>query len=259
MRRFGSLLLVACAHTPDPGFRADTTPPAGSSVEQFVARDGTKLLARHWAATGDARGVVVIMHGLKDHSARYASTAARLAAGGYSVYAFDLRGHGRSEGPRVAPDPWLDYVDDLDRFLAKVEKLEPGKPVFLFGHSMGGAIAALTAERHAPKLAGLVLSGPAVQIDAPPILLAATAMSGALTPSFPALDLPNKDFSSDPAAETQIAGDPLISQPPAPARTAAGLVDGIRQIWAEADRLTMPVMAMHGTADKLTAPSGSRA
>ena len=90
------------------------------------------------------------MHGLKDYSARYAAFATKLAQHGYAVYAFDLRGHGRSAGPRVAPDDWTDYVDDLDRFLATVEQREPGKPVFLFGHSMGGAIAARTAELHQP-------------------------------------------------------------------------------------------------------------
>ena len=75
------------------------------------------------------------MHGLKDYSGRYADFATRLTAAGYAVYAFDLRGHGRSAGPRVAPADWQDYVSDLDAFLARVEQREPGKPVFLFGHS----------------------------------------------------------------------------------------------------------------------------
>jgi alpha-beta hydrolase superfamily lysophospholipase len=203
--------------------------------------------------------VLVIMHGLKDYSSRYASLASRAAAAGYVVYAFDLRGHGRSAGPRVAPDEWTDYVDDLDRFLTTVEQREPGKPVFLFGHSMGGAIAARTAEVHQPALAGLALSGPALAIDAPPLLIAATRMSGFLTPSFPALALDNHDFSSDPANAAAMDKDELVSNPPAPARTAAGLVDGMHQIWTHVDRLTMPLLAMHGTSDKLTAPSGSRA
>jgi alpha-beta hydrolase superfamily lysophospholipase len=248
----------ACAHTPDLGLRPDPAPPSGSTTETIAAADGTQLFARHWTATGDVHGVVVLMHGLKDHSARYADFAARLAAGGYSVYAFDLRGHGRSAGPRVAPDPWMDYVDDLDWFLTTVEGREAGKPVFLFGHSMGGAIAARTAEVHRPQLAGLVLSAPALVVDAPPLLIAATRMTGALMPKFPALKLDYGDFSSRPEARGEIDKDELISQPPAPARTAAGLVDGMRVIWRDADSLTMPVLALHGTKDRLTAPSGSR-
>jgi alpha-beta hydrolase superfamily lysophospholipase len=254
-----ALVLVACAHTPDLALRPDTAPPEDSTTDTFAARDGTRLLSRHWAAKGEAKAVVVIMHGLKDYSARYAHLASRLVAAGYSVYAFDLRGHGRSAGPRVAPKDWLDYIDDLDRFLTAVEAKEPGKHVYLFGHSMGGAIAALTAERHKPVLAGLMLSGPALAVDAPPLQIAGAVMAGVLSPKFPALKLDNKDFSSDPASAPAMDKDDLISQPPAPASTAAGLIAGIRAIWEGADALTMPVLAMHGTSDKLTAPSGSRA
>jgi acylglycerol lipase len=254
-----TLAFAACAHAPNLPLRPDASPPAGSTTETVTAPDGTQLLARHWAATGDARGVLVIMHGLKDYSAHYAALAARLAAGGYSVYAFDLRGHGRSAGPRVMPSAWTDYVDDLDRYLKTVEQREAGKPIFLFGHSMGGAIAARAAELHQPKLAGLILSGPALAIDAPPLLVAATRLIAAMNPRAPALKLPNHDFSSDPAVAAAMDTDEYISQPPGPARTAAGLVDGMRAIWADVDQLTMPLLALHGTADRLTAPSGSRA
>ncbi len=251
--------VAACASTPNLPLRPDPAPPPGSTTEVVTARDGTQLLARTWAPQGEVRGAVVIMHGLKDYSARYAALATKLAAKGYLVLAFDLRGHGRSAGPRVAPDAWTDYVDDLDRFLTSVEQKVPGKPVFLFGHSMGGAIAARAAELHRPQLAGLVLSGPALQIDAPPLLVAATRMAGFLTPRAPALDLPNQNFSSTPGAAEAMSKDELISQPAGPAKTAAGLVEGMHAIWSDVDHLTMPVLALHGTADKLTAPAGSRA
>nr|HEX4312931.1 alpha/beta hydrolase [Kofleriaceae bacterium] len=253
------VVATACAHAPDLPLRPDPAPPAESTVDTFVARDGTKLLSRHWPAKADVRAVVVIMHGLKDYSARYAHFAHRLAEVGYSVYAFDMRGHGRSAGPRVAPADWLDYVDDLDRFLTDVEKREPGKHVYLFGHSMGGAVAALTAERHAPKLAGLMLSGPALVADAPPLKIAGAMFADAATPDAPALGLDNHDFSSDPAAADAMDKDDLISQPAAPAHTAAGLLRGMAAIWDGVGALTMPLLALHGSADKLTAPWGSRA
>jgi len=254
------VVLAACAHTPDPGLRLDPAPAAGATTEVFQARDGTALAATHWkAATAEPRGVVVIMHGLKDHTGHYAAFAARLTAAGYAVHAFDLRGHGRSAGPRVAPRRWVDYADDLERFLAAVEQREPGRKVFLFGHSMGGAIAALVALEHQPRLAGLILSAPALAVEAPPLLLAFTQLAGALLPGAKALDLPNTEFSSDPAVGKAMDADPLISQGPGPARTASGLIDGMRRIWARVDQLTIPVLALHGTRDALTAPSGSRA
>ena len=258
VRPFALLALVACASTPNLPLRPDPQPPAGSTTDVFTARDGTQLLTRHWAPTDAPKAVVVIMHGLKDYSGRYAELAGELVADGYGVYAFDLRGHGRSAGPRVAPDHWFDYVDDLDRFLTLVEQREPGKPIFLFGHSMGGLIAGLAAERHRPQLAGLILSGPALAIDAPPLLVAGTRLFGGLAPGSPGLKLPNGDFSSDPKAGAAMDADPLVSQGAAPTSTAVGLIDGMRAFWAGVDGLTMPVLALHGTADKLTAPTGSR-
>lgn len=252
-------MLAACAKAPDLPLRPDPSPPPGSTTEVITARDGTQLLARHWPAKGDTRGVLVIMHGLKDYSARYAALATRLAGAGYSIYAFDLRGHGRSAGPRVAPRDWNDYVDDLDRFLTLVEQREPGKKLFLFGHSMGGEIAARTAEVHRPALAGLILSGAALEVDASPLLLAGTRLGAALAPGAPGLSLDNKDFSSDPHNAAVMDKDELISQPPAPTRTAGGLIEGMHAFWASIDALTMPLLALHGTADRLTAPSGSRA
>jgi len=253
-------VVAACAHTPDPGLRLDPAPAAGAVTDVFKARDGTELAAVHWKPTSaEPRGVVVIMHGLKDHTGHYAAFAARLAAAGYAVHAFDLRGHGRSAGPRVAPRTWNDYAEDLEQFLASVEKREPGRKVFLLGHSMGGAIATLVALEHQPRLAGLIVSAPALAVDAPPLLLAFTQLAGVLLPGAKALDLPNGDFSSDPAVARAMDADSLISQGPGPARTAFGLIDGMRQIWARVDQLTMPVLALHGTRDALTAPSGSRA
>lgn len=261
MIRALAVLAIAsgCAATPNLPVRPDPALPAGVTGEVIKARDGTELYTRHWATAAEPKAVVVIMHGLKDYAAHYDAFAARLTAAGYGVYAFDLRGHGRSAGKRVAPGKWLDYVDDLDRFIEQVAVKEPGKPVFLFGHSMGGAIATLTAIRHRAALSGLILSAPALAVDAVPLLLAATQMAGALTPGAKALDLANEDFSSDPNAAKVMSADPLIEQSPGPARTAAGLINGMELIWAHTDGLTLPILALHGTRDALTAPAGSRA
>ena len=252
--------LAACAHTADPGVRPIATLPAGASTEVITARDGTRLVTLAWVPTGTPRGHVVIVHGLKDYALRYAGFAAKLVERGYRVTAFDLRGHGHSAGPRVFPVRWTDYVTDTVKVIDMARA--SGGPVFVFGHSMGGAIATLAAievqRGNGERLGGLVLSAPALAVDASPLLLAATRMAGALTPRAKALDLPNAEFSSDPAAATAMTADPLIEQEPGPARTAAGLIDGIRQIWEQTDALTLPVLAMHGTRDALTAPSGSR-
>jgi alpha-beta hydrolase superfamily lysophospholipase len=110
----------------------------------FTARDGLTLYAQRWRPrTGEPRAAVVIHHGLADHSDRYAGFAERLVHAGYAVWAFDMRGHGRSAGVRVRIDRVDDLLDDLDAFVALVADREPGRPIVLYGHSLGGLVTAL--------------------------------------------------------------------------------------------------------------------
>ena len=253
------LLLAACAHTPNLDLRPEAGPPAGEEVGSFVAHDGTKLFRRHWLATAPTKGVLIIQHGLRDHSDNYDHFARRAAAAGFSVWAMDLRGHARSAGPRVAPDPWMDYVTDMDQFVGIVSAAEPNQPIFLFGHSMGGAIMALEVVEHRGPIAGVILSAPVLNLGVPPFVVAAVRMLGVVTPSFGAMTLDPNSFSHDPAVAKAMVIDPLVEQGAGPARTAAGLADATARIFENIDRFTIPILALHGTADQLTAPAGSRA
>jgi alpha-beta hydrolase superfamily lysophospholipase len=231
----------------------------GQEVASFEAADGTKLWRRRWTRTGAQRGVLVIQHGLRDHSENYDRLARRAVSAGFSVWAADLRGHARSAGPRVRPTPWRDYIDDFDRLLAIVRAAEPGQPIFVMGHSMGGTIAALTViDRRPANVAGLILSAPALHLGIPPLVVAATRMLGTVAPSLGVLKLDPKAFSTDPRAADKLVNDPLVEQGAGPASTAAGLAAAAAEIWTRLDRLILPILALHGTRDQLTAPSGSR-
>lgn len=201
--------------------------------------------------------MLVIMHGLKDHSARYEQLAQVMARAGVAVYAFDLRGHGRSAGRRVFVNHFEEYVDDLEQYIAKVRAREGEKPIFLFGHSMGGAVAAMLVATRSVKLSGLVLSGPALSLDLYPLTMALSTWVGAVLPNLGALKLPNENFSRDNDVVRAIGDDPLVFQDPGPARTAAELGHGISVIWRNVDHFTMPLLLLHGAKDKLTAPFGS--
>jgi acylglycerol lipase len=253
-----AVVLAACAHTPNLDLRPEPA-PSGEDVGSFDAKDGTKLWRRHWAPTAPEKGVLIIQHGLRDHSDNYDHLARRAAAAGFSVWAMDLRGHARSAGPRVAPDPWLDYVADMDQFVGIVAAAEPNQPIFLMGHSMGGAIVALEVVLSRRPIAGLILSAPVLNLGVPPMLVAAVRMFGVIAPSLGVMTLDPASFSSDPAVGKAMVKDPLVEQGAGPARTAAGLADATSRIFAHIDRFTLPILALHGTADKLTAPSGSRA
>jgi len=190
----------------------------------FPGAGGLQLFHQRWGPKeGPVRGALVVVHGLKDHSGRYAQFAAGLARQGFAVYAFDLRGHGRSDGERVAVDVFDDYLRDLGAFVDRVRVLERGKPLFVFGHSMGGAIVALYAMTRQPYVQGVILSAPAIKVDVSGVTVDATLLLAELLPDLPLLALSAEDCSRDAAVVQEQKGDPLVFQPAGPARTAAEL------------------------------------
>lgn len=137
------------------------------------AADGTRLSGRAWMPPAP-RAVIALVHGIAEHSGRYAWLAAKANARGLGVVATDLRGHGRSPGERSYVERFDDYLLDVDALLAKGQELAAGRPLFLMGHSMGGAIALRWLAQRQRPLAGLILSSAALKIggDVPRLLVA---------------------------------------------------------------------------------------
>lgn len=260
-----AIAIVGCAHPPDFPVRREAPPPpkteagVARSDEVIAASGGISLYSRAYRPeSGDVRGVVVFVNGLKDHGDHYAAFSQELVRKGYAAYAYDTRGHGRSTGERAKVDRFDDYVDDLASYVERVRSREPGRPIFVFGHSMGGAMVTLYAVTRHPDVAGIILSGPALEIDAPSVQIAAIRLFDGLNPGAPIFDLPNENFSRDPAVVADMTKDPLVYQEPASAHLAAEIVGAMHRIWESPEAITVPLLALHGTADKLTAPSGSR-
>ena len=227
---------------------------------RLSGRDGTPLVGRQWSPPGGSRGTVLVVHGLKDHGGRYEALARALAAEGFAVRAVDLRGHGRSGGPRQWIGAFPDAVDDLDRVAGWSEGGGPAGPTFVVAHSLGGAIALRWVIERAPVLAGLVTSGAAIR---PPADVGAgargiTRLLGRLAPRLPLLRLPFEDFSRDPEVVADLARDPLIEAGPAPARTAAELLRSMAWTLPRLAGVRAPLLALHGTEDRLTDPAGSQ-
>jgi len=218
----------------------------------------TTLYAQWWRPCGPPRGVVAIVHGLKDHSARYGTFAERLVGRGFAVHAFDLRGHARSEGPPAWVDAFDDYVEDLDAFVRCVRGREGAAPLFVFGHGMGGSIATLWQLERRKTVAGLILSGAALQPRPAPDEARATRWLSALAPRARILQLDVRQASRDRSTVEDSLRDTLVSQPPAPARTAKELLDAMERIEARAPELSVPLLVMHGSADVVNNPEGSR-
>jgi len=234
--------------------------PDGTKHEQgqFEGVGKTPLYWQSWQPTKvDKRGVVVVVHGLKDHSSRYEGFARELNSKGYGVYAFDLRGHGNSGGKRVGTMLFDDYVMDFDMFLTRVQ-LQEHVPVFVFGHSMGGAIVTLHSIMYHPHVRGMILSAAALETGISGAKIDVTNATDAIFPDFDVFDLDVNQFSRDPAIVRDVRKDPLVYQGAATAHMGAELIGGILAIDATMESVEVPLLILHGKADQVTPPSGSK-
>ncbi|MBX3247733.1 MAG: lysophospholipase [Myxococcales bacterium] len=267
--------LAACTGAPHLSARwpsadgpFDETPAAAGRQDQLAdhhwerleAADGTELFAQCWAPR-DARpaALLVVVHGLKDHSSRYRELARVMVPEGVAVCAMDHRGHGRSAGRRADVASFDPYLEDLTRFVSYArERSGADVPLFLFGHSMGGALAALLVlEERVRDVRGVILSAPALRISRPPFEIAATGALASLAPNAPAVDLPNEHFSRDPEVVRAMADDPLIYASRHSARFGGAFVDGLARVWRRPEAFDVPLLVLHGTEDRATDPRGS--
>ncbi|HGL5072851.1 alpha/beta hydrolase [Burkholderia multivorans] len=243
---------------------ADARTAPAPHIGRLRTADGVELASYRWPVDARAapRATVALLHGLAEHAGRYAPLAARLNAAGIDLLAIDLRGHGRSPGKRAWVARFDEYLDDADALVA--EAARASTPLFLMGHSMGGAIAALYAIERAPArgrtLAGLVLSSPALAPgrDVPRWMLALSRVISRVWPTFPAIRIDAALLSRDADVVAANRADPLVHHGPVPARTGAEILDAMARIERGRDTLRVPVLVYHGTADKLTEPDGSR-
>jgi len=244
---------------------ADARTAPAPHIGRLRTADGLELASYRWPADARAaapRATVALLHGLAEHAGRYAPLAARLNAAGIDLLAIDLRGHGRSPGKRAWVARFDEYLDDADALVDEAARAPT--PLFLMGHSMGGAIAALYAIERAPAractLAGLVLSSPALAPgrDVPRWMLALSRVISRVWPTFPAIRIDAALLSRDADVVAANRADPLVHHGPVPARTGAEILDAMARIERGRSALRVPVLVYHGTADKLTEPDGSR-
>jgi acylglycerol lipase len=222
--------------------------PAGETSTAPGA-DGTALYVRHWQPSGDPWATVLIVHGIAEHSGRYERTGRLMAEAGLDVHAFDLRGHGLSAGDRVFVRRWDDFLDDVAARLTAIRV--PGRPVVLFGHSMGALIALTYAcsDRPAPDL--LILSAPPLGASVPAWQRAAAPLLSRVAPHMVlANPIDGALLSRDPGVGTAYFADPLV-QPRSTARLGAELFGAMKRGRAGLTRLTVPTLVIHGGADRL--------
>lgn len=223
-------------------------------VEERVARDGTRLTVRTWPVE-DPWATVLIVHGLGEHSGRYAHVATALNDAGLTVGAFDLRGHGRSGGERGYVKAWKDYLDDVEDRLAEMRR--PGTPVVLYGHSLGGLIVLSYAESQRPQPDAVVASSPALLDDLPAVLHLLPKVLGPILPKLSvATGITGDQLSSDPVVGEAYFADPLVLTK-VTLRLAAESLAAQKRTREHLDAIRVPVLTFHGSDDTLVPPAAS--
>jgi alpha-beta hydrolase superfamily lysophospholipase len=225
----------------------------------FSGVRGTPIAHREWLPDGEARGIVVVAHGINEHGGRYAHIAQRLTGEGWMVAALDHRGHGLSGGRRAAVERFDDWISDLDAYIRAVLAAPP-RPLFVLGHSLGGLIAAVYAIRHQERLDGLVLSSPSVMPprSMSPAALRAGRLLSRWAANLPVVGLRLDAVSRDPAVVRAYREDPLVHLGRVRARTGAEVLRAIAEVRRNIGRLRVPLLTMQGTLDLLVDPEAAR-
>lgn len=228
------------------------------------AADGTELFVRDWPVPKGTRrrGSALIVHGLGEHSGRYAHVAAALNRIGIAVRGYDHRGFGRSGGPRGAIPSLNALVDDaklvFDALAAEAKAAGDSAPPFLIGHSMGGAIAARAVTGGWIKPRGLVLSSPALKTRMPGHLRILIAIASRLAPNLAQPHgLPLPKISHDPQVYAEAQRDPLCHDRATP-RLVTFILDAGAQARRDAARLDVPALLLVAGDDRLVDAEGSR-
>jgi acylglycerol lipase len=200
---------------------------------------------------------VVLAHGLSEHSGRYEHVAEAFNARGYSFWALDHRGHGKSAGDRAYIEDFEYLVADLHTLIRRAGEELPDRRPFLLGHSMGGCVATGYARRRNDELAGLILSNPLATIKTAP---GTALVSQALSRVLPRLGVYSVDvdgISKDPEEVRKYVEDPLNFHEKVPVRTVAQLAREVEHFPRGVAAITVPTLIMYSTTDPIVASSGS--
>jgi alpha-beta hydrolase superfamily lysophospholipase len=226
----------------------------------WQTEDGLRLYAQGWQPETEPKGVVCLVHGLGEHSGRYAHLAAFLNQAGYALLAFDLRGHGQSEGQHGHTPSYDALLDDIAHLLDEAAGRYPDHSRFLYGHSLGGNLVINYALRRRPKLAGVIATGPLFRpaFEPPAWKLTLARIMYNLWPTLAmSNELDRQVLSRDPAVVRAYNEDPLVHDRLTPRLTMDMLQAGL---WSmeHAAEFPLPLLLMHGSDDRLTSAQASR-
>jgi alpha-beta hydrolase superfamily lysophospholipase len=223
----------------------------------FKGIRNTNIYYQFWLPEEKPKAILLLVHGLVEHSGRYMNVVNHFVPRGFAVYGFDHIGHGKSEGKRAYIERFKDFTDTIKQYYDHIIHWQPNVPVIIFGHSMGGLITTNYVLDYQSELAAAVISGP-------PLILpnAISVYSGELIAKFiPWLGLLRinpDDISRDKAVVQAYIDDPLVNNNRISAGLLNEIIQGMKRVSSEVENINLPMIIVHGGADKLAEPEGSQ-
>lgn len=229
------------------------------SESYWLLSNGFKLFAQDWNHTDPTRAVVCLVHGIGEHSGRYQHVAEFLNNHNIAMLAFDLRGHGKSDGLRGHIDSYDLFLDDIDRLIQEAGQRYPDAPVFLYGHSLGGNLIIYHALKRKSQVAGIISTGPVMVPDnVPPLKLLLGKALYSLMPTFRMTNsLDRTGLSRDPLVVEKYNQDPLVHNKIS-TRLGLDMLESGKWLIAHASEITVPLLVMQGSADRLVSVRATR-
>ena len=227
---------------------------------KWKTKDGLEMFSLSWEPKKEPKAVICLVHGLGEHIVRYDHVGKALSDAGYALLGFDLRGHGKSAGPLGHTPSYQTLMDDISDFIDQAKEKFPGKPVFLYGHSLGGNLVLNLPLRQKLEIQGVIATGPWLELAFQPpsvqVLLArimAKVLPGLTQPN----GLDTSALSRIPSVEQAYKSDPLVHNK----ISAIMFLETYRSgLWAleHASEFPLPLLLMHGTADRICSVEASR-
>jgi len=228
-------------------------------VQTVTGVDGDDIFRCRWLPEGQVRGSLTLVHGYGEHCGRYEAFVDEMLSLGIAVYAYDQRGHGRSGGKMGYISSFRGLLPELIRVLRWAAEEQPNRPRILFGHSMGGALAALAAAEAPERVDLCIITGPPLKLseDLSPLLQKIAGVLGTIAPRLPASKLDPDRVSRDPEVVRAYERDPLVYHGMVPARSGHQLLGIGEEVLSQAGGIECPLLVLHGSEDVIAVPAGS--
>lgn len=226
----------------------------------FRGQGNLDLFYHGYLPAGKPKAILLILHGLAEHSGRYMNVVDYFAPKGYAIYGFDQRGHGQSEGMRGYVEKFSYYTDDTKTFFEMLRSKHPDEKFFIVGHSVGGTIAIAYSIYHQNEFDGLILSGVTIKLGSSlsPAKIMLARLLSLLAPKMGVDVIDASAISRTRAVVDAYVNDPLVYRGKIRARLGAELINTMQMLPNQLPEIHLPILIMSGTTDRLSNPDGSR-